>query len=134
MRSMRKRPLSDINVTPLVDVMLVLLIIFMITAPMLREGIVMDLPRVKATALRLKENPIIISIKSEKRIYVGRKRVSEKRLESVIKQILLVRGKVPFVIEAERKVPFEAVVKVIAVLRRLGITRVGISTTSEKRR
>ncbi len=131
---MRRRPLSDINVTPLVDVMLVLLIIFMITAPMLKEGIVMDLPRVKSTAMRLKENPVIISIKSEKRIYVGKRRVSFKKLEGVLKQIILVKGRVPFVIEANRKVPFEVVVKVIAALRRLGITKVGISTTSEKRR
>jgi len=131
---MRRRPLSDINVTPLVDVMLVLLIIFMVTAPMMKEGIVMDLPRVKATAMRLKENPVVISIKSEKRIYVGKRRVSLRKLEGVLRQVILVKGKVPFVIEASRKVPFEVVVKVIAALRRLGITKVGISTISEKRR
>ena len=132
---MRKRPLSDINVTPLVDVMLVLLIIFMITAPLLREGIVMDLPRIKkTTVIKTTEEPVIISIKKNGKIFIGKRHVKEEKLESTIKNILLRTGRRSFIIDAERDTPFERVVKVISILRGMGITQIGISAIPEKRR
>ena len=132
---MRKRPLSDINVTPLVDVMLVLLIIFMITAPLLREGIVMDLPKVKKTTLiKASEQPVIISIKKDGKIFVGRRLVKEEKLETIIRSLLLRTGKRSFIIDADRNTPFEKVVRVISILRSMGITQIGISALPEKRR
>ncbi|BAT72472.1 biopolymer transport protein ExbD [Thermosulfidibacter takaii ABI70S6] len=129
---MRRRLLSDINITPLVDVMLVLLIIFMVTAPMMKRGIVMDLPRAKATRMPLKEIPVVISIKGGK-YFIDRKRVSLNFLDIEARKILKKRPKAQFVIEAERNTPFEKVVKVLAVLRGVGITRIGIATLPEKK-
>ncbi len=130
---MRRRVLSDINVTPLVDVMLVLLIIFMLTAPMMKRGIVMDLPRAKATHIPLKSVPVVISIKNGK-YYIDGRRTSLAFLDVEAKRILSKRPKAQFVIEAERNTPFERVVKALAVLRAAGITRVGIATAPERRR
>ncbi len=129
----RRRVISDINVTPLVDVMLVLLIIFMVTAPIMKKGIVMDLPRAKATSLRLRRPPVVISIKSG-RIYVGRRRTSLEGMRILVRRIVQKRPDAQFVIEAERSTPFELVVKVLAELRDMGIERVGIATKPVRKR
>lgn len=92
----------------------------------------MDLPRAKATRMPLKEIPVVISIKGGK-YFIDRKRVSLNFLDIEARKILKKRPKAQFVIEAERNTPFEKVVKVLAVLRGVGITRIGIATLPEKK-
>ena len=79
-RRPRKRPLSEINVTPLVDVMLVLLIIFMISAPLLNVAVPVELPKTDASAVDASDDPVVISIKRDGAIYVGEREVSFDRL------------------------------------------------------
>ncbi len=129
----RKKVVSDINVTPLVDVMLVLLIIFMVTAPMMKRGIELELPRAKATYLRVREQPVVISVKGSSYFFNGR-RVSLDMMRIRVRKVLSSRPKAQFVIEADRKTPFENVVKVMALLRGMGVVRVGIATTYERKR
>ncbi len=126
------RILSEINVTPLVDVMLVLLIIFMITAPMMKRGVVMELPRAKATVMRLKSIPVVISV-TKRGYYFNGKRVSLKGLKLLARRVLSSKPDASFVIEAQRDVPFESVVRVLAELRNMGISRVGIATRPERK-
>ncbi len=125
-----KRQLSDINVTPLVDVMLVLLIIFMVTAPMMKSGIVMDLPEAKSSNIPVTSEPLVISI-SKKGIFVDNTPVTFSDVGIVTKNALLHRADDSVVIEAEKDVPFEYVVKVLGELRSLGIVKVGIATKPE---
>ncbi len=129
---MKRRVVSDINVTPLVDVMLVLLIIFMVTAPMMKKGLVMELPRAKSTYLKLKQQPVVISVKNGK-YYIDGKPTSLETMDIRIRKILSKHPDIDFVIEAYRKTPFEDVVKVLALLRSMGITRVGIATTYKRK-
>ena len=79
-RRPRKRPLSEINVTPLVDVMLVLLIIFMVSAPLLNVAVPVELPKTDASAVDASDDPVVISIKRDGAIYVGESEVSFDRL------------------------------------------------------
>ena len=131
---MRKRGLiADINVTPLVDVMLVLLIIFMVTAPMMKRGVVMDLPRAKATRLKLREVPVIVSVKKG-RYYIDGRPIALELIDVEAKKILAKRPNAQFVIEAQRNTPFEQVVKVLVQLRSAGITRIGIATKPERKK
>jgi biopolymer transport protein TolR len=68
-----QRPLSEINVTPFVDVMLVLLIIFMVTAPMMQQGVDVDLPKTTTQNLRIKDEPLVLTVKQDGKYYLGRK-------------------------------------------------------------
>ncbi|QNT79049.1 protein TolR [Entomobacter blattae] len=91
-RSRMKRPMSEINVTPLVDVMLVLLIIFMVTAPMMTSGINVDLPKTSASQLKSDNKPITISIKEDGSIYLGENRTT---LDQLINQLHSASGNDP---------------------------------------
>ncbi|WP_147092324.1 protein TolR [Swaminathania salitolerans] len=86
MRGRRRRPASEINVTPLVDVMLVLLIIFMVTAPMMTSGVNVDLPKTDASPLNADTKPITVSVKSDGGIYLGDEPVSADQLVGQLQQ------------------------------------------------
>lgn len=85
-RSRRHRPAAEINVTPLVDVMLVLLIVFMVTAPMLTSGVNVDLPKASANPVKTDDKPITVSLKSDGTLYLGDEAVSSDRLIERLKQ------------------------------------------------
>jgi biopolymer transport protein TolR len=124
----RRSSLSQINVTPFVDVMLVLLIIFMVTAPMLEKGVDVDLPEVSnAPNLSAAQQSLIVSIDSKGRISVGKQRVdSSDKLVAVIQQILSQREDKQLYLEADKAVRYEKVVQVLAAIRRAGVTRLGM--------
>ncbi|OYV95832.1 MAG: hypothetical protein B7Z62_09370 [Deltaproteobacteria bacterium 37-65-8] len=83
-----RRVMADINVTPLVDVMLVLLIIFMVTAPMLTQGVDVNLPQASAKALRSDEERLIITVDANSRVFVGKQPVEFNRLGGVLREIV----------------------------------------------
>ena len=125
----QERELAEINVTPLVDVMLVLLIIFMITAPMLHQGIEVALPRAEAANLPLrKDNPLVLSINRNGMIYVEEQPVHPTRLVEVLSPMLKARGDETVFLKGDRDVPYGQVIEILDILHRGGIERIGMVT------
>ncbi len=129
-----KQLMSQINVTPFVDVMLVLLIIFMVTAPMMQSGIDVNLPKVKASAVNSKSDPLIVSIDSRQRTYLGDKRFSTARLGKKLTAINKMKPGSMVLLKADKKVPYGYVVTVISEIRRSGITKIGMLTESNSKK
>jgi biopolymer transport protein TolR len=122
-------PMADINVTPLVDVMLVLLIIFMIAAPMLHQGIEVALPRADAKNLPLRvEDPLIVSIDRDGLVYLREVPVHPSQLVDRLLPMIKARGDDSVFLKGDRDVPYGRVIEVLDVLHRGGIVRVGMVT------
>lgn len=119
--------LSEINVTPLVDVFLVLLIIFMVTAPMLQQGVDVQLPKESTSNIEAKESDVV-TITKENRIYLNDRRITLSELTETLKQkAALDKGKEVF-LRADKNVPYGFVVKVMASIKRSGIEKLGMVT------
>jgi biopolymer transport protein TolR len=125
------RAISDINVTPFVDVMLVLLIIFMVTAPLIQQGIDVQLPKTQATGLPTDMEPLIVAVKRDGSIYVQKTKVKSKELESKLTKILENRGEGEIFLRADARVNYGTVAKTLAILRRAGAKRIGMVTEPE---
>ena len=123
-----RRMMADINVTPLVDVMLVLLIIFMVTAPMLTQGVDVNLPQANAKAMRADEERLVITVDANSRIFIGRQPVEFNRMSRTLKAIVTQRTDKQVFFRADRAVPYGFVVKVIAEARNAGIEKLGMVT------
>jgi len=123
-----RRMMADINVTPLVDVMLVLLIIFMVTAPMLTQGVDVNLPQANAKAMRADEERLVITVDANSRIFIGRQPVEFNRMSRTLKAIVAQRTDRQVFFRADRAVPYGFVVKVIAEARNAGIEKLGMVT------
>jgi len=128
-RRARKRPLSEINVTPLVDVMLVLLIIFMISAPLLTTGVEVELPETEASAVNTEAQPVTVSINRDGAIFVGENEVRWERLVLTVAQEggADARDK-PIFIRADGRAPYQAVARVMARLSSEGFTKLNLIT------
>jgi biopolymer transport protein TolR len=120
--------LSQINVTPFVDVMLVLLIIFMVTAPMLEQGVEVNLPEVAdSPGLEASKEPLIVTVTKNGAISIGRTQVeSAAKLMPVLQQILKTRKEKEVFLEADRDVPYGRVVQVMAAIKGAGINKLGM--------
>jgi len=119
---------SEINVTPLVDVMLVLLIIFMVTAPLMQQGIEVDLPKVAASGVDVTEDPFILIISADDKIKAGETSVALNDLQTKVKAIFETRKNKQVYIQADRKVDYGFVAEVMAELRAAGIFNIGLIT------
>jgi len=120
--------LSEINVTPFVDVMLVLLIIFMATAPMLHQGIGIELPVAKNTNSKITKEPFILQIKKDEKIYIGTNSILLKELKE--KLIALKKHKTIQVIyiQADKRVPYGIVAKTLGEIKASGISQISLIT------
>jgi biopolymer transport protein TolR len=119
--------LSEINVTPMVDVMLVLLIVFMVSAPLMQQGLEVNLPKVKAAAIPVQENPVMVSIQTGALIKIDNKTVTLKNFAEHMKK--LSKGKQEQVlIQADQTVPYGIVAQVMGLVKSAGIHRVGLVT------
>ena len=128
--------LADINVTPLVDVMLVLLIIFMVTAPMLHQGVSVALPKTETTNLPATiHDPIILSITREEQYYINETPVARGLLRDRLKAFLAQRRDRPVVfLKADRALSYGTVVETLDILNRMGVENLGMITdTSGKK-
>jgi biopolymer transport protein TolR len=122
----QKQVLSEINVVPYVDVMLVLLVIFMVTAPLLQQGIDVNLPQAKGRELSPAER-VVITIKKDGKIYVNKTRTDINTLKS---KFATMSDRDVF-LKADRDVPYGLVVEVMGELREVGIERLGMVTESK---
>ncbi|MCX5845062.1 MAG: biopolymer transporter ExbD [Deltaproteobacteria bacterium] len=135
MRNGRKRNnesklLADINVTPLVDVVLVLLIIFMVTAPMLQMGIDVNLPRVKSKSIDVTEEKLVLTINSEKEIFINKNKISVPDLGVKLESIFSNRIDREIFMRADKNVPYGFVVEVMSAVRKAGVDKLGMITES----
>lgn len=133
-RSERRSALSQINVTPFVDVMLVLLIIFMVTAPMLDKGVDVNLPEVKqAPTLKTADQALIVAIDARGRISVGKQRVaSPDKLVAVLQQARRNQQDKQVYLEADKTVTYQQVMRVMAAIRRAGVSKLGMVAQEEQ--
>ncbi len=121
--------LADINVTPLVDVMLVLLIIFMVTAPMLHQGISVALPKTATTNLRSTlEDPIVLSISKDGLYYINETPVARGLLKDRLRAILRGRKEKAVLLKADRSLSYGTVIETLDLLNRMGIESLGMIT------
>jgi biopolymer transport protein TolR len=131
-RSRGRRALSEINVTPFVDVMLVLLIIFMVTAPLMQQGIDVDLPDTTTQPIRVKNDPLILSVKKDGSYFLGRKEVAKDELVTKLEAIFDARGSYDLFLRADEKAPYGVVVQAMAAARKAGSKQLGIVTEQER--
>ncbi len=129
-----KRLVSEINVTPLVDVMLVLLIIFMITAPMMTEGVDIDLPETTSKALRQDENPILITIDKDQTITLRGVVVSKKLLIEELTALPKKMKEQSIFLKADKNVAYGHVVTIMADIKNAGFNKLGMITTPPENR
>ncbi len=129
-----RAPMADINVTPLVDVMLVLLIIFMVTAPMLQEGVSVELPSAKGAPIEKAQqrDEVMISVSGAGSIFVNDKAVSEDQLATVVLEATKDKPNRDVFLRADKNVPYGVVVRIMGSLKTAGIANLGMITTPQE--
>ena len=123
--------MSEINVTPFVDVMLVLLIIFMVTAPMMVQGVDVDLPKATSKALKGSEERLVISIDNDRKVFINEQVVSVEFLAQKLGVILENFDKKNVYLRADKRVPYGIVVNVISKIKKAGVDSLGMITLPE---
>jgi biopolymer transport protein TolR len=121
------RPLAEINVVPLVDVVLVLLIIFMITAPLMLRGIDIDLPKSSVNTIK-PEDRVVVTVARDRAVYLDKERVARVMLDNRLTKLAREKPDVTLYLRADRDVPYGAVVEVMDAVKRAGIDRLGMVT------
>jgi len=128
MTNSRSKFMSEINVTPFVDVMLVLLIIFMVTAPMMMQGVEVNLPETKAQSIKTKEDPLILTVNKKGEIYLEEHPLKLEELGAKIETIFKYRREKELILRADKDIPYGVVIKVMAEVKRSGVTKLGMVT------
>ncbi len=124
-----RKAMSEINVTPLVDVMLVLLIIFMVTAPMMKQGLNVDLPETKGTGAKTaNEDPLVVTIKKNNTVFIGKTQVPVDLLSDKIKSLVLDAKDKQIYLEADKKVTYDLVAKVMGEIQNAGVFKISLVT------
>ena len=120
--------ITEINVTPLVDVMLVLLIIFMVTAPMLQTGVDVNLPQAKAQTIPDDEGKLILTITKDKRVFLGKLQIPFEDVEKMLKNNAKLNADKELYLHADKDLPYGEVVKVMAAVKQAGVDKLGMVT------
>lgn len=132
----RKRPISDINVVPYIDVMLVLLIIFMITAPLLSQGVKVDLPQTPSQPMPTTDKePVVVSVDAEGNFYINYgdnqdKPITEETLANRVNALIKYQPEIPVFVKGDTSVSYGRVVELMALLQSAGVDGVGLVTES----
>ena len=122
---------SEINVTPFVDVMLVLLVIFMVTAPLMQQGMDVNLPETTTQPLQLSEEPLVLTVQRDGRTFLAREEIAADGLTAKLAAVFAARGDKELFLQADREAPYGLVVKAMAAARSAGVTKLGIVTEPE---
>lgn len=122
------KPMSQINITPMVDVMLVLLIIFMVAAPMLTQGVNVDLPDANAPQIRQQIEPLVISIRKNGDVFMQNKQVDMNQVGPRISAMRKVKPNLPVFIRGDAKTPYEYVARIMSSLESAGIKQISLVT------
>ena len=120
--------MSEINVTPFVDVMLVLLILFMVTAPLMQPGLEVDLPETKSSGVETSDEPFILTVKKNQQVFIGDVKVPMKTLADKLNGIFATRKNKQVYIRADKAAPYGVVAEVMAEVRAAGIFNIGLVT------
>src|SRR5262245_5651229 len=120
--------IAQINVTPLVDVMLVLLVIFMVTAPIIQQGVSVDLPKTRAAGLASQEDPLVVGLTKDGKVFVNDNPIALADLRAKLVAIAEASPDRPLLLRADRSVPYGDVVAVIAAIKEAGIVKLGMVT------
>src|SRR5258706_16222359 len=126
----RKGAFTEINVTPLVDVMLVLLIVFMVTAPLLATGLRVDLPNVQAANTPVKDAKVVVSVTKEEHLFLGETDVTAD-LETVLKTNARVQAEKELYIRADEQAHYGVVARAVAAARAAGVTSLNLLVSPE---
>ena len=124
-----RRVLSEINVTPFVDVMLVLLIIFMVTAPMMQQGLDIELPETASAGITVPDEPFILVIRKNRKIFIGTAEILMSQLGKKTAAILRARQNKQVYIQADKSVSYGVVAEALAEIRAAGLHQVSLITT-----
>ena len=124
--------MSEINVTPFVDVMLVLLIIFMVTAPMMVQGVDVDLPTATSEALPSNEENLIVSINNDLKVYINDMEVSAAFLTEKLGVVMENLDKKTVYLKADKKVPYGVVVNIMSQIKKAGVKSLGMITLPDE--
>ena len=128
----KTRPMADINVTPMVDVMLVLLVVFMVTAPLLTVGVQVDLPKAKAGLIRDQIEPLAVTIKADGQVFLQDKRIG---LPALAPRLIAITGANPDVqifVRGDRSIEYGRVMEVMGLLNTAGFNKVALITEMPK--
>ncbi len=123
-----RQTLTEINVTPLVDVMLVLLIIFMVTAPMMQSGVAVQLPKAGAAALPPQERSVVVSVDAKGQVIVSSKVFSLAEFTTRAPDLFAEMKDRPFYVRGDERIPYGTLMGVLAALKKAGVERVGLVT------
>jgi biopolymer transport protein TolR len=119
--------MTEINITPFVDVMLVLLVIFMVTTPLMQSGVAIDLPKEAVGALDIQEENIV-SIRKDGAVFFNDKRVTAKDLDDKLRKIVAVSPKAQVYLRADKGLPYGSVMKAMGTIKKAGVERLGMVT------
>jgi biopolymer transport protein TolR len=127
-RSGRQQAFADINITPMVDVMLVLLVIFMVAAPMMTTGVTVDLPKTSASPVSGQDEPLSVSIASDGKVYIQKTQVSVKELGSKLKAIAGTKKDTRIFVRGDKTVDYGRIMAVVSEINGAGFTKVALLT------
>jgi biopolymer transport protein TolR len=120
--------MAEINVTPLVDVMLVLLVIFMVTAPMMQQGVQVNLPKADTKAMAPVEESVVVSVDKSGKVFIDKEEIPVGKLRSRLTAIFTTRTKKEVLLKADAGVPYGEVVRTMADIKGAGVERLGMVT------
>lgn len=121
--------LSEINITPLVDVMLVLLVAFIITAPLLNNAVHINLPKTATTAPPTSTKAVTVSVDAQRKLFIDKLEITQEALEPELRKLVAADHDLSLNLQADDAVPYGAVAKVMAVIERAGISKLAVLTT-----